>query len=294
MIRAVLALILLLGTAVPASAHTGSPSQYVDAVQRAYDLIQNASAPNVGPANDALAVLAEGTGKTQPEIVDDLKARPPLYEDARARLSALLASLQQPMTTSDRALAQQRLHDVMSMPRYDAIHRPPSLLDRFTQWVQDRIDDFLKLLFGRVAGGQIPNWLFYATGIGVVGAVVFVLVRAARGRFGQAVVLVPGGPRPAADFFAEADRLAATGDRVGAIRALCAGVAATLAGERSWEGSPLTVREIFQRAPDFASLRQLLLPFEAAVYGGRDVDAATYEQAARVAMRFRAPAQVAA
>ena len=294
MIRCLVAVMLLLGTAVPASADTGSSSLYVDAVQRAYELIQNASAPDVGPANDALEVLTESTGKTQPEIIGDLKARPPLYEDARTRLSALLASLKRPMSTTDPAEARQRLHEVMSMPRYDAIHRPPSLLDRFTQWVQDRINDFLELLFGRVGGGQIPSWLFYAAGIAVVGAVVFVLARAARGRFGRAVALAPGGPRPPSDFFAEADRLAAKGDRIGAIRALCAGVAATLAGERSWEGSSLTVREIFQRAPDFSSLRQLLLPFEAAVYGGQDVDAATYDQAARVAARFRAPAQVAA
>ena len=44
----------------------------------------------------------------------------------------------------------------------------------------------------------------------------------------------------------------------------------------------------------FASLRPLLLPFEAAVYGGRDVDASTYDRAARVAEPFRHPAQVAA
>jgi hypothetical protein len=294
LIRGLLALILLLGTAVPARADADSPSQYIEAVQRAYDLIQNATASDVGPASDAVEVLMEGTGTTQPEIIADLKARPPLYDDARDRLSALLTSLQQPMTTADPALAQQRLHDVMSMSRYDAIHRPPSLIDRFTQWIQDRIDDFLNLLFGRGAGGQIPRWLFYAAGIAVVAAVVFVLARAARGRFGQAIAMAPAGPRPPADFFAEADRLAAAGDRVGAIRALCAGVAATLAGERSWEGSSLTVREIFRRAPDFASLRQLLLPFEAAVYGGREVDAATYEQAARVAARFRLATQVAA
>jgi hypothetical protein len=198
------------------------------------------------------------------------------------------------MQTTDPAQAKQQLHDVMSMRRYDALHRPPSLLDRFAQWVNDRINDFLELLFGRAAGGQIPNWLFYGAGLAIVAAVVFVLVRAGRGRFGQTVALAPSGPRPAADYFAEADRLATAGDRVGAIRALCAGVAAVLAGERSWEGSPLTVREIFQRAPDSASLRQLLVPFEAAVYGGRDVDVATYEQAARVASRFRAPAQAAA
>jgi hypothetical protein len=292
--QALVALLLLLGTALPVSADSPTPAQYLDAVQRAYDLIQNASAPDTGPATGALKVLGDGTGTTQPEIIADLKAQPPLYSDARARLSALLASLHQPMQTTDPTQARDRLHDVMSMRRYDALHRAPSFIDRFTQWVNDRINDFLELLFGRAAGGQIPTWLFYAAGIAIVAAVVFVLVRAARGRFGSTVALAPSGPRPPADFFAEADRLAAAGDRVGAIRALCAGVAAVLAGERSWEGSSLTVREIFQRAPEGTSLRQLLVPFEAAVYGGRDIDAATYEQAARVASRFRAPAQAAA
>src|SRR2546429_7336060 len=131
-------------------------------------------------------------------------------------------------------------------------------------------------------------------GIAVLLAVVCVVVRAARGRFTGSIGLPAGGPRPAADSFAEADRLAAKGDRVNAIRALCAAVAATLAGDRSWEGSPLTVREIFQRAPDFASLRPLLLPFEAAIYGGREGDEATYERAARIAANFRQPIEAAA
>src|SRR4029077_3786924 len=119
--------------------------------------------------------------------------------------------------------------------------------------------------------------------------VVAVLIfNSTRGRFGEGATQGrPTGPRAPADYFAEADRLAAAGDRVGAIRALCAGVAATLAGERTWEGSPLTVREIFQRSPDPAHLQPLLMPFEAAVYGGRDVDAETYMRAARVAAPFR-------
>jgi hypothetical protein len=104
----------------------------------------------------------------------------------------------------------------------------------------------------------------------------------------------PRPPRAPADYFAEADRLAAKGDRVGAIRALCAGVAATLAGEHTWVGSPLTVREIFRRASDPGRLDPLLLPFEAAVYGGRDVDVAAYERAAQVAAPFRQPVRVAA
>ena len=196
--------------------------------------------------------------------------------------------LRQPVTASDPGLAQQRLHEVMSQSRYDALHRPPSAFDRFVQWVQDRIAQLLSLLFGPRGGGQpaVQVWL-YIVAFAVIAATVFFVVRAARGRFSQSASLSPEGPRPPADFFAEADRLAARGDRVGAIRALCAGVAATLAGARSWEGSPLTVREIFQRAPDARSLRPLLAPFEAAVYGGRPVDQATYDRAAQVAASFR-------
>jgi len=279
--------------ATTAVADPVSPPRYLEAVQRAYTLIQDASPRDVVPAILAIQVLVAGTGDTQPEIVRDLQARPPLYDDARIRLTALLAALAHPVTTSDPELTQQRLREVMSMSRYDALHRPPSLLDRFTQWVQDRISSLLHLLFGTRGGAQAA-WWFYLIGVAVVAAVVFVVFRASRGRFVQSIGAAPERPRPAADYFSEADRMAGRGDRVGAIRALCAGVAATLEGERSWEGSPLTVREIFQRAPDFASLRPLLLPFEAAVYGGRDVDASTYDRAARVAEPFRHPAQVAA
>jgi len=41
-------------------------------------------------------------------------------------------------------------------------------------------------------------------------------------------------------------------------------------------------------------LNPLLRPFEAAVYGGRDVDEKTYEQGAAVAARFRIPVEKAA
>ncbi len=290
----VLAAALASATVLTAAADPVLPPRYTDAVQRAYDLIRNASPQDTSPAVAAVQLLAESTGDTQPEIISDLKARPPLYDDARARLSALLAALLQPMTTTDPSLAAQRLHEVMSMSRFDGLHRPPSLIDRFTQWVQDRITALLRLLFGDRAGPQGPLWWYYAVGIAVVAALVFLVVRASRGRFAEAHSLPAGGPRPPADYFAEADRLASAGDRVGAIRALCAGVAATLAGERTWEGSPLTVREIFMRAPDFSTLRALLLPFEAAVYGGRGVDPATYDRAARVAAAFRQPAQEAA
>lgn len=285
---------VLAGSATGVQADPANPG-YVDAVQRAYDLVNGAPPSRTWQADAALLVLRNGTGNTQPEIIADLKARPPLYADARARLAALLAALGQPVTTADPALANQRLHEVLSSSRYDPLHRPPTALERFLSWIQDRIADLLRLLFGPRGGAQVGTdlWL-YLVAIAVVGVTIFMVVRAARGRFSQGVSLAPDGPRPPADFFADADRLAAKGDRVGAIRALCAGVAATLAGEKSWEGSPLTVREIFRRAPDFASLRPLLVPFEAAVYGGRGVDQATYDRAAQVAAAFRPSVEKAA
>jgi len=289
-----LAAAAVLAGPLSAAADPPPPPGYLEAVDQAYAIIAHASPSATGPADAAYRVLSEGTGDTQPEILGDLSVRPPLYDDARKRLEALAGALRDPMTTSDPAQAEQRLQEVLAMSRYDALRRPPSALDRFSQWVQDRISDLLQLLFGRRGGAQPLAWWLYLIGISIVAAVVFVVFRAARGRFSQSISSAPQGPRPAADYFAEADRLAARGDRVGAIRALCAGVAATLEGERSWEGSPLTVREIFQRAPDFAGLRALLFPFEAAVYGGRGVDVATYEAALRVAAPFRRPAEAAA
>lgn len=276
------------------SADSTPPPDYVQSVQQAYDLIRNASPSDVDPAERAVRALTNGTGETQPEILADLNLRPPDYDDARARLQALMAALGHPAGTTDPALAQQRLHQVMSMSRYDALHRPPSLIDRLLQWINDRINNLLDLLFGRPGGARAPQWIFYVIGIAALIAIAVVVFRGARGRLSEASVAGPSGPRPAADYFADADRYAAQGDRVRAIRALCAGVAATLAGERTWEGSPLTVREIFMRAPDARGLWPLLQPFEAAVYGGRDVDQATYEKAAAAAAPYRRPAQEAA
>jgi hypothetical protein len=281
-------------TSVPASAEVAPPDPYRQAVQYAYDLVKG-SAPSETDRRQAIAALEAGTGASQPEILKDLRRRPPDYSDAKARMVALLAALDNPAATSDPQLAQQRLHDVLAMPRYDALHGPPTWLDRFGQWARDMVLRLLRLLFGGNGGLQAPMWFLYFVGIAALAAVAFVVFRSARGRFkGDVIATQPAGPRAPADYFAEADRLAAEGDRVGAIRALCAGVAATLAGEQTWIGSPLTVREIFQRAPDPTRLRPLLLPFEAAVYGGRQVDAMTYERAAQVAAPYRAPAAAAA
>jgi hypothetical protein len=283
------ALALLAGMAGAAHADPPPPPTYLESVQQAYDLVKGAPASDSSRADAAVQVLVAGTGDTQREIVVDLKARPPLYADATTRLANLLAALGHPVTTGDPETAKQRLHEVLSSDRYNALNRPPSWLDRLAQWIQDRISALLRLVFGRGGGVVATNIWLYLVGFAVVGVAVFFLVSATRGRFSQSAGLAPDAPRPAGDYFADADRLASRRDYVAAIRALCAGVAASLAGEGSWSGSPLTVREIFQRAPDFASLRPLLMPFEGAVYGGREVDQATYERAAQVAAPFRQP-----
>jgi hypothetical protein len=281
-------------TVLPAAADPPPAPTYRQAVEDAYGIIRAAAPGDAGAAQSAARVLEAGTGTTQLEILSDLSRQPPDYEDAKARLAALVTALDQPADTSDPQLAKQRLHEVLAMPRYDALHRPPSLLDRFGQWVQDRIAQLLRLLFGG-SGARVPAWFFYLVGAVVLAAVAIVVFSSARGRFTENLKASrPSGPRAPADYFADADRLAAKGDRVGAIRNLCAGVAAALSGERTWEGSPLTVREIFKGAPDPGLLQPLLIPFEAAVYGGRAVDAATYLRAKQVAAPFRQPIDVAA
>ena len=270
-----------------------SPSAYKQAVEDTLAIVSSAQPGDIDAAKRAVATLQAGTGQTQPEILQDLQARPPDFADAKARLQVLLDALGDPATTADPQQAQQQLHQVLSMHRYDALHQPPTLLDRIGQWIQDRINDILRLLFGGSgkALGGIPALYYYLIGVILVIAAAVVIFLSSRGRLAaEAGTRASGGPRAPADYFAEADRLASAGDRVGAIRALCAGVAATLTGEQSWTGSPLTVREIFQHASDPARLRPLLLPFEAAVYGGRDVDAKTYERADLAAAPFKKPA----
>lgn len=287
---------LILATPAAAAAAVPTPSNYRQAVEATYNLVAGASGNDTSTARQAVSILVAGTGATQPEVIAALERNPPDFVGAADRLHALLDALDHPAAAPDPTQAQQQLRNVLSMHRYDALHRPPSFLDRFFQWVTDRVTELLRWLFGGRGGGlPVPDWVFYALGVVAVALVAWVVFRGARGRFTARVIAGgPEGPRAPADYFAEADRLATAGDRVRAIRALCAGVAATLAGERTWEGSPLTVREIFLRAPDPSGLRPLLIPFEAAVYGGRDVDVATYDRAARVAAPFRPAAELAA
>jgi hypothetical protein len=272
-------------------------STYRQAVQDTITIVTSAQPGDISAAQNALTVLEAGTGHSQPEIIADLELRPPDFKDAATRLNRLRDALAAPAGTADPAQAQQQLHQVLTMKRYDPLHQPPSPLDRLGQWIGDRIRDILNFLFGGSGSGApgIPFIYFYILGAIAVAVAAVVIFRSTRGRLAESAGAGAAfGKRAPADYFAEADRLAAGGDRVGAIRALCAGVAGTIAGEQTWAGSPLTVREIFHKSGDSARLRPLLLPFEAAVYGGRDVDASTYQRAEGAAAPFRKPAQEAA
>ena len=221
-----------------ATADDTTPAAYRQAVEATLALVRGAQPNDTDVALKAVNTL-KLAGVTQPEILADLQQTPPEFEDAARRLQALLNALTVPADTTDPAQAKLRLDEVLAMPRYDALHRPPSLLDRLRQWVSDRISQLLNAMRHGAGPSSVPDYVLYAIGAIVVAVVAILIFRATRGRFSEGARSArSAGPRAPADYFAEADRLAAAGDRVGAIRALCAGVAATLAGERTWEGSP--------------------------------------------------------
>src|SRR5260370_28063750 len=124
-------------------------------------------------------------------------------------MSALLGALNPPADTSDPQLAQQRLHDVLAMSRYDALRAPPSFLDRFGQWAREGIRNLIRLLFGGSGGGpQVANWIFYLIGAVVLAAVAIVIFRFTRGRFHEeAIATQPSGPPDPSGDLAGRDQL---------------------------------------------------------------------------------------
>src|SRR5258708_24231675 len=158
-----------------ASADPPPPPTYRQAVEDAYSLVRAAAPNDLTSARRAVSALEAGTGTSQLEILSDLERRPPEYDDAKARLLALPAALDAPATTADPQLAQQPLQAGLALPRYDALHKPPSLLDRFVQWGRDRIDQLPRLLFGG-SGAPAPAWVFYLIGAIGLAAVAFVVL----------------------------------------------------------------------------------------------------------------------
>lgn len=284
-------LFALVGLALALAMATASADQladYREAVRQAHAVVVQGERQNDPAAGQAAArILAGPVGNTQPEILNDLRRQPPELADADSRLGALETALGSPADTKDSPRAAQELHRILGMPRYDAMRAAPSLLDTLVGWLWQRLLEFLSGL-GLGSGGRALVGILLAASVLATVVVALFLLRDVRTRRRRRRAGIPiTGREMAADRFAEADRRAAAGDYVGALRALAGGVSAALGGEGAWEGSPLTVRELFRRADHPEALRPLLLPFEAAVYGHRSPDAGAYTRAADAAAPYR-------
>jgi hypothetical protein len=291
---------MLLALAVAAVMSAGAsaadrPPSYADSVDQALQILRDTRGDDRAAAARAADVLEAGTGQSQREILVQLRRDPPDVADARARLSALSRAVRSPAFAPEPARARQAIRDILAQPRYAGLDRGESPLDRLRDaglrlliWVLDRLGDVVSGGFGLV--------LAAAAAVGLALAAL-VVVRSARWRGRRDVragaAAGPDGRPLPEDRFAAADRMAAAGDYDGAVRALAGAVAAALADERAWLVSPLTVRELFARAPDPAALRPLLAAFEASVYGDRRADEAAYRRAAGSAAFYR-PARGAA
>ena len=261
---------------------------YALAVEEAHSLVKEGLNGRGDAAPRAREVLVKGTGETQPEILADLQHNPPNYADADKRLSAVAAALGRPGDVNDPAQAGTSLHQILAMDRYHGLRAGQSLWDRFWNWVFTQ-------LFGWLAGlnlAGVPTW-FWLTLVGIAAGVAAMvaglIVRTGWTRAGKSLEALPESAPlvHAADRFAAADAAAARQDYAAALRALVAGVATHLSGRPYWETSPLTVRELFRSSGRLEQLRPLLLDFERAVYGGREIGEEAYRQAETIAQPYR-------
>ena len=280
-------LLLIVATTLPASAN--EVDDYTNTIHRALTLVQFAERGDAPSRDQAISLLSKSAGSGQPEVLADLRAEPPRLVDADQRLQALYTALQARVDTPDPSLAAQRLHQVLSQPRYAGLTTGPSIPEQILAFILRSIARLLSWLGVGNLHLNLPVFLLLGLSLLIIAAIVVLVIR---GNFS------PGGrearlrsevaaARPPVDFFNEADRLAAAGDYRGAIRMLAGGVAVKISGERAWDRSPFTVRELFSRAGRIDTLRPLLLQFEEAIYGHRPADAAAYERAAEAAAPYR-------
>ena len=272
---------------VPASA--SQTDDYTSAIHRALTLVQFAERGDAPSLRQAVQVLEQAPGPSQPEILRDLRAVPPNLADAAGRLQALDGALQARVDTPDPYRAAEQLKSVLAMPRYAGLSTGPSLAQRIFTTILDAIRNFLQLLGVGNLHLKIPLWLWLALAALVILAIIVWPIRGTLSRGGREATVrrAPSVVRPSADFFGEADRLAAAGDYQAAVRALAGGVAVKLSGERAWDQGPFTVRELFARSKDPDTLRPLLRSFEEASYGRRPPDHEMYARAAQAAQPYR-------
>lgn len=277
---------------VHTSAAASQADDYASAVHRALTLVQFAERGDAPSLVQAIATLQSAPGPSQPEILRDLRATPPDLVDADTRLQALDSALQARIDTPDPEHASQQLKSVLSMSRYAGLTTGPGLLQQILTNVLKAIASFLRWLGIGNLHLNIPTWAWLTMALLVLLGLVIWVLRAtvARGAREAMPAKAFAAARPSADFFSDADRLAAAGDYLAAIRALAGGVAVKLSGERAWDRSPFTVRELFGRSNDPETLRPLLRTFEEASYGKREPDSATYARAAEAAQPYRGSA----
>ncbi len=260
---------------------------YENAVGQALSLVKEAKNGRTEAAAQAAGILEKATGSSLAEVITDLRQKPPDLADADVRLTAAQAALARPGDTADPAASKRAVHDILSQPRYASMRGAPSLWDLFWSWV---FLHFVQLLGNlSLTGVPVLVWLGLAGGATVIALGVVALILRTGWRRSPADRSIPEqtAAEVARDRFAEADKLAAAHDYRAAVRVLAAAVATEISGRPWWESSPQTVRELFRQGGRLDDLRPLLLTFEAAVYGGRQVDAETYAGAAGAAARFR-------
>lgn len=281
---------MLVASGVP-TASASPADDYANAIHRALTLVQFAERGDVPSVQQAIDVLVRDTGNSQPEILRDLRRNPPDLGDADQRLQALYATLQTRVDTPDPVTSQRQLQTILSEQRYSGLSAGPSLQEQIFDFILRRIADLLSWLGVGKLHLNIPLWGWLVIGLAAVLAIIAWPIRGGLSRGGrEARLRMTPMARGRVDFFGDADRLAASHDYVGAIKALAGGVAVHLRGEHAWEHSPFTVRELFQQSDRADALRPLLRSFEEASYGHRIPDADSYGRAAAAAAPYRGTA----
>ena len=196
------------------------------------------------------------------------------------------------------AEVRQTADEVLSRPEFQD---DPSIFERITTWIFDRINDLFEALGGGSGGQSLLGWIFLAALAGLLGWILFRLLRglqppSGRGE-GDEVVVTAGGGR--VDWLARAAEAEAAGRWRLGLRCRYRALAASLVGLGVLDDIPGRTtgehrHEVAQRAPEassaFAGAAEL---FDRAWYGnlptGPDESARFQQLASEVLERARRP-----
>ena len=289
-------LVCAAGVAFGATSAAAADRGYEQSIVATRGLVREAINGSRDRIPDAIRTLENGTGSSQPEVLADLRATPPDLQDADARLAAIEAALNRPGDAGDPVQARHDVQRIIDLPRYDSMRGSLTPWDRFLAWALQVLAGLLLYLVSHTS--LSPTFLTALAGLLVLvaAAAVGLITRTGWTRGSGSAEAREEKLRSAIrDRFAAADRLGDEGEYSRGLRELVAAVAGEVGNRPFWDSSPLTVRELFTREGVLAELDPLLRPFEASVYGRREVTAGEFERALNAASRFRgAPARVAA